>query len=487
MENTTVESASQIQQQKTTTTTEQSPEISSPTSGNVFIGGALQRIKAGHNNPLQLREDVMALQQTIGNRAVTQLLAQIQKQESAGNTASIHSVAAAGVEGGGGKLPHYEKIQASFGQHDVSGVKAYTGAKAASASQAIGAEAYATGNKVAFANSSPDLFTAAHEAAHIVQQRSGVHLKGGVGEAGDKYERHADSVAAKVVKGESAEPLLTGTGNIQAMANIGSTVINQRLAVQRIASMDVSAKAKGTYWETDTTTTHKSDIDGNATVPDKIIAVMKEPADGGEPSVNPPGWTWLKAKFGKLKGEWVRFHLINGKLGGRGNSARNLVPTTHALNHGVWKTDIEKPAKKNAIDDKKWTYQQVDIEYNKEFPKGIPEKITGQWGNWKTASNSWEQKATKTIAQTNPNDDVPDYITAASITKDIMKKEWGLKSAEVDAAHALINATYASEQEFDEAWAEGGDSAKWFAAQGKLYIEEDEITGGPYSVFVKNS
>ena len=52
--------------------------------------------------------------------------------------------------------------------------------------------------------------TAAREAAHVVQQRSGVQLKGGVGEAGDAYERHADAVADRVVAGRSAEALLDG-------------------------------------------------------------------------------------------------------------------------------------------------------------------------------------------------------------------------------------------------------------------------------------
>jgi hypothetical protein len=41
-----------------------------------------------------------------------------------------------------------------------------------------------------------------------VQQRAGVHLQGGVGKAGDPHEQHADAVADKVVRGESAEPLL---------------------------------------------------------------------------------------------------------------------------------------------------------------------------------------------------------------------------------------------------------------------------------------
>ena len=72
----------------------------------------------------------------------------------------------------------------------------------------MGAEAYATGDKVAFAHA-PSLHTAAHEAAHVVQQRGGVQLKGGVGAAGDAYEVHADQVADAVVQGKSAEGLLS--------------------------------------------------------------------------------------------------------------------------------------------------------------------------------------------------------------------------------------------------------------------------------------
>src|SRR5947207_2443000 len=50
--------------------------------------------------------------------------------------------------------------------------------------------------------------TAAHEAAHVVQQRGGVSLKGGIGAEGDEYEQHADAVADQVVAGRSAEGLL---------------------------------------------------------------------------------------------------------------------------------------------------------------------------------------------------------------------------------------------------------------------------------------
>jgi len=117
------------------------------------------------------------------------------------------AIASAGVRGGGGALPHFDAIQRSFGHHDVGGVRAHVGGDAATAAGAIGARAYATGDDVAFA-SSPDLHTAAHEAAHVVQQRGGVRLAGGVGAAGDPYERHADAVADLVVRGESAQSLL---------------------------------------------------------------------------------------------------------------------------------------------------------------------------------------------------------------------------------------------------------------------------------------
>ena len=60
---------------------------------------------------------------------------------------------------------------------------------------------------MAFA-SSPSLHTAAHEAAHVVQQRGGVQLKGSVGESGDAHEQHANAVADAVVQGKSAEALL---------------------------------------------------------------------------------------------------------------------------------------------------------------------------------------------------------------------------------------------------------------------------------------
>ena len=115
--------------------------------------------------------------------------------------------AARGVAGASSELPHQEQIQRSFGDFDVSGIRTQQGGAASEASERLGAEAYATGDKIAF-KQAPDLHTAAHEAAHVVQQRAGVQLKGGVGVEGDAYEQHADAVADKVVAGEPADYLL---------------------------------------------------------------------------------------------------------------------------------------------------------------------------------------------------------------------------------------------------------------------------------------
>jgi len=163
----------------------------------------------------------------------------VQMQECAGLQAKearselqmkgIHERAADGVSGSGGALPYMDKIQAAFGAHDVSNVQAHTGGKAAEAAGSIGALAYTRGSDIAF-SSSPDLHTAAHEAAHVVQQRSGVSLDGGVGKVGDSYEKHADAVADAVVSGKDAEPILTAgaTGNAaeatQAKADLGNDI-----------------------------------------------------------------------------------------------------------------------------------------------------------------------------------------------------------------------------------------------------------------------
>jgi Domain of unknown function (DUF4157) len=139
-------------------------------------------------------------------------------QQESRDPASVHRAAADGLREGGDPLPYLDAIQERFGPtHDIGNLRAHIGGAAEEASERMGAEAYATGQDIAF-GSRPDLHTVAHEAAHVIQQRAGVSLDGGVGRAGDQYERHADAVADLVVRGRSAEQELARLAPVAATA-----------------------------------------------------------------------------------------------------------------------------------------------------------------------------------------------------------------------------------------------------------------------------
>ena len=177
--------------------------------------------------------NIQALMGAGGNQMMVQLAG------GDGGTNGVHAAAAEGIKGSGGTMPHAGAIQQAFGSHDVGGIKAHTDGNAAAANDAMGAQAYASGNDVAF-KGTPDLHTAAHEAAHIVQQRGGVSLSGGVGKVGDAYENHADAVADKVVRGESAEPLLSKmAGGGGGDAGVQKRAVQRQAGQKQAVQMDV--------------------------------------------------------------------------------------------------------------------------------------------------------------------------------------------------------------------------------------------------------
>jgi hypothetical protein len=111
----------------------------------------------------------------------------------------VSDTAQHGVVGTAVPLPFMDAIQKSFGPyHDLSTVSAHLDARAAGASRALGARAYAFGDHVAF-EKPPTLELAAHEAAHVVQQR---------GRRSGDDEQIASRVAERVVAGRSAMNLL---------------------------------------------------------------------------------------------------------------------------------------------------------------------------------------------------------------------------------------------------------------------------------------
>ena len=167
----------------------------------------LMGITAGQD-PLQFKRAIDTAQVKIGNRMIMGNISRKFGQNT-------HQVAQDGFRDSPQCYPYLDRIQQAFGgQHDISGLKAHTGAAAQAANARLGSRAFYKGGHVAFAGR-PTLKEAAHEAAHGVQQAvlgGSLSLKGGVGEEDDKYERHADAVAQAVVRGESVEPLLGQVG-----------------------------------------------------------------------------------------------------------------------------------------------------------------------------------------------------------------------------------------------------------------------------------
>ena len=185
-------------------------------------------LEGGHDTQLQRQKAAISasttaqqaqaqeIQKSVGGHVASKSNPQLGSQQA--QAQEIQMIAQAGVSGPSALLPHHEAIQRSFGAHDVSNVRAHVGGDAKKATAEMGAEAYAVGDSVAF-DSAPTLATAAHEAAHVVQQRKGVQLSDGVGRDGDVYEKQADKVADTVVKGGDAQPLLSEAKSTSAAAS----------------------------------------------------------------------------------------------------------------------------------------------------------------------------------------------------------------------------------------------------------------------------
>ena len=236
-------------------------------------------------------------------------------QDSLTGGRSPHAIASAGTRGSGGPLPHKDRIQSSFGAFDVSGIQSFTGPRPSAANDALGSNGYATNNRVAFAGS-PDLHTAAHEAAHVVQQQGGLSLKSNMGEVGDAHEQHADAVADAVVRGESAEPLLAEYGTPEAGSGGAGSDLQLDARGQRLAALGLDGvdgdHLLGT--EGDEASVSWADVARPAATLEGIAlmsesAINRYPDAPGGPQARPIlqkafGSNWFFAKDVLVQGKW---------------------------------------------------------------------------------------------------------------------------------------------------------------------------------------
>jgi hypothetical protein len=205
-----------------------SPTFGREPQGDVAAAPTAPRVAPGRST---LTSRLPPSPASIARAMIAQLRTSSGGAAGEGDDDAVRAHAARGTAGGSGPLPFLDEIQRAFGHHDVAGIDAHRGGHADAACEAMGANAYATGHHVVLGRGQ-DLHTVAHEAAHVVQQRRGVHLSTGVGRADDVYELHADAVADRVVRGESAEALLDemagGSGGGSSAIQLDRNAARQR-------------------------------------------------------------------------------------------------------------------------------------------------------------------------------------------------------------------------------------------------------------------
>jgi hypothetical protein len=142
------------------------------------------------------------------------LVQQRQESPAAARSAQAHASAVVArpeeamdraTRGGGAVLPFRAEMEGAFRQ-DLGNVRAYPGQ--AAAMQAVGADAVARGESIAFPASSPDRELVAHEVAHVVQARQaggGRAPRSGLSRSSDDAEVEADAAARAVVEGRRPE------------------------------------------------------------------------------------------------------------------------------------------------------------------------------------------------------------------------------------------------------------------------------------------
>jgi len=117
-------------------------------------------------------------------------------------------LARAGFSSAPREVPHRARMERAFGQ-PLGDVKAHLGPDAGAASEAMGAEAYAMGDEVAFRDPHPSLDTVAHEVAHVVQQRQA----DAPGRSEGGLEVEAEAAAQRAAGGQKVPALGSDRGS----------------------------------------------------------------------------------------------------------------------------------------------------------------------------------------------------------------------------------------------------------------------------------
>ncbi|MEU4803819.1 DUF4157 domain-containing protein [Actinosynnema sp. NPDC023587] len=253
------------------------------------------------------RTPLLALQSTIGNAAVVQMLCRAghpgaqerHQHDTDGNhqqaghpvqRSAVHDV----LRAGGRPLDNDTRteMEARLGA-DFSDVRIHADSTARASAAEIGARAYTSGDHVVIGDGGADKHTLAHELTHVIQQRSGPvagtdHGDGlTVSDPNDRFERAAEANARQVTSG--VQPSIPGT-----------TAIDQREPSGRADEESVQRYVVMQPGETDYPTRGSRDEQGQERPPGEDFFPSQHPVDNsyvsgsGEPNIRYEGTVPLR-------------------------------------------------------------------------------------------------------------------------------------------------------------------------------------------------
>jgi hypothetical protein len=366
---------------------------------------------------------------------------------------------------------------------DFGAVRVHTGARSDQLNRSLQAAAFTSGQDIyfrrgAYSPASPrGTALLAHELTHVVQQRN---LRG------NTVQRYfAPPVNPYLQVTKPVNPL----GRRQRTAHPSSTAgwaisKNVEVADEMLVAGGTRPGHKVNRFTALLTPGHRNLSAGVAT----------------RQGYDPLGWAWVEQNEVRSANRnalryWIRFHLLNAKLGGQGIKERHLVPTTKSAN-AQWDQGIERPmtaALKGAkptpvyydvklrywgIGDAPSTY--VDAVSHIDYSRNItlfPKEIEGNWQRFE--QNQWVAQKPLTVTVDKPRgisgEDVE--LTTHQNLKNlghlfhIDEEILGLLQRKAPAAG--ITTTYGDVRRILETWAINADTWKKVSRRQEAIFKSD--------------
>ncbi|MGQ4355354.1 eCIS core domain-containing protein [Streptomyces drozdowiczii] len=276
--------------------------------------------------------ELLALQGTLGNAAVVQML-RAAGHPNCGHDEAEHAVQRSAVtdvlRSGGRPLDSAvrSEMESRLGA-DFSDVRIHTDAAAKASAAEVGARAYTSGHHVVIGDGGADKHTLAHELTHVIQQRRGpvAGTDNGSGlrvsDPSDRFERAAEANATRVMRGPAPvqrEELAAAPGRPA-----------QRAVVQRVK---LTGYNQGVDYPQGAHTVTINGTAGNVGIKMEGELFAGALGTGEAPQVQPAWWPPSGTPIGDwFKNYMVQGHLLNHNLGGSGKHLENLTPLVRQAN-----------------------------------------------------------------------------------------------------------------------------------------------------------